>query len=80
MKKIIAGVIMASALLGCDNSPSENASQKQAGQAIELARGGKTDYTIVYDFSKGDALLDPVVRDFVETLKEITGAEFPVAP
>ena len=77
MKSIIAGVIMASMLLGCDNSQSENASQRNRGQAIELARGGRTAYTIVYKFS-GDQLLDPAVRDLADTLKEITGAEFPI--
>ena len=47
---------------------------------LTLAENGRTDYTIVYDFSRGDPLLDPVVRDLADTLKEITGAEFPVKP
>jgi len=51
-----------------------------AAEPLVLAKDGKTEYTIVYDFGKGDALLDPVVRDLADTLKEITGAEFPVAP
>ena len=77
MKRIIAGVIMASVLLGCDNSQSENASQRKRAQVIELANGGRTAYTIVYEFS-GDELLDPAVKDLAATLKEITGAEFPI--
>ena len=44
---------------------------------IKLAEGGKTDYTIIYRKS-GDVLLDPAVRDLADTLKEITGATFPV--
>ena len=44
---------------------------------VELARAGKTDYTIIYEFT-GDVLLDPAVKDLADTLKEITGAEFPV--
>ena len=47
---------------------------------LVLAENGKTGYTIVYDFGRRDPLLDPVVRDLADTLKEITGAEFPVAP
>ena len=47
---------------------------------LVLAENGKTEYTIVYDFGNKDPLLDPVVRDLADTLKEITGAEFPVAP
>ena len=45
---------------------------------LVLAENGKTAYTIVYDFGNKDVLLDPVVRDLADTLKEITGAEFPV--
>ena len=44
---------------------------------IKLAQNGETNYTIVYKFSK-DVLLDPAVRDLAATLKEITGAEFPI--
>ena len=51
-----------------------------AAELLTLAENGKTTYTIVYDFSAKDALLDPVVTDLADTLKEITGAEFPVAP
>ena len=47
---------------------------------LVLAENGKTEYTIVYDFGPKDVLLDPVVRDLADTLKEITGAEFPVLP
>ena len=46
---------------------------------VRLAENGKTEYTIIHEF-KGDALLDPAVRDLADTLKEITGAEFPVKP
>ena len=45
---------------------------------LVLARDGKTDYTIIYDFGNKDVLLDPAVRDLANTLKEITGAEFPI--
>ena len=48
MKRIIAGVIMASVLLGCDNSQSENASGPKKTQGIELVKDGKTEYTIMY--------------------------------
>ena len=44
---------------------------------VRLAENGKTKYTIIHEF-KGDALLDPAVRDLADTLHEITGAEFPV--
>ena len=44
---------------------------------VRLANGGKTDYTIIYRKS-GDVLLDPAVKDLADTLKEITGAEFPI--
>ena len=47
------------------------------GDELKLASGGKTDYTIIYKFSR-DALLDLSVRDFAGILKEITGATFPV--
>ena len=47
---------------------------------LVLAENGKTGYTIVYDFDRKDPLLDPVVRDLADTLREITGADFPVAP
>ena len=45
---------------------------------LVLARDGKTDHTIIYDFGNKDVLLDPAVRDLANTLKEITGAEFPI--
>ena len=45
---------------------------------VELAKDGRTAYTIVYKFS-GDVLLDPAVRDLAATLREITGAEFRIA-
>ena len=45
---------------------------------IVLARGGKSDYTIIYDAKTPDVLVDPAVRDLAETLREITGAEFPI--
>ena len=51
-----------------------------APEELVLAENGKTDYTIVYDLDRGDVLLDPVVRDLADTLKEITGAEFPIKP
>ena len=51
-----------------------------APEELVLAENGRTDYTIVYDLDRGDALLDPVVRDLADTLKEITGAEFPIGP
>ena len=52
----------------------------RAAETITLAENGKTDYTIVYDLDAHDPLLDPVVRDLADTLKEITGAEFPIRP
>ena len=45
---------------------------------LRLAKDGTTKYTIIYKYS-GDVLLDPAVRDLAATLREITGAEFPVA-
>ena len=48
-----------------------------AAEPLKLAEAGKSNYTIIYEFS-GDVLLDPAVKDLAETLKEITGAEFPV--
>ena len=47
---------------------------------LVLAENGKTAYTIVYDFGNKDVLLDPVVTDLADILKEITGSEFPVKP
>ena len=52
---------------------------KHTTDTITLAKNGRTNYTIVYEFS-GDVLLDPAVRDLAATLEEITGAKFPVAP
>ena len=52
---------------------------KKNTDTVTLAKNGKTDCTIVYEFS-GDVLLDPAVRDLAATLEEITGAKFPVAP
>ncbi|MBQ6352499.1 MAG: DUF4838 domain-containing protein, partial [Lentisphaeria bacterium] len=50
-----------------------------AAQAeVVLAKDGKTEYTIVYDAAAPDVLLDPAVRDLAATLREITGAEFPI--
>ena len=72
MKKIMAGVLTmtAVALTGCLDTGEQS--------GVELAKDGKTKYTIVYDFSKGDVLVDPAVRDLAATLQEITGAEFPI--
>jgi len=50
-----------------------------AAEPLVLAENGRTRHTIIYDLGKADPLLDPVVRDLAATLKEITGAEFPVA-
>ena len=47
------------------------------GDPLKLAEAGKSEYTIIYEFS-GDVLLDPAVKDLADTLHEITGAEFPV--
>ena len=67
MKKSIMLTAAAATLAGCI-----------AGSGpVQLAEAGKSDYTIIYEF-KGDVLLDPAVRDLADTLKEITGAEFPV--
>ena len=71
MKYVFCGVVLAYAAL---------ASVLCTAAELVLAKNGKTEYTIVYDFSRKDPLLDPVVRDLADTLKEITGAEFPVAP
>ena len=71
MKKSVATILTAAAavvLTGC-------AAQTQP---ITLAENGKTACTIIYQPS-GDMLLDPAVNDLAATLKEITGAEFPVA-
>lgn len=46
--------------------------------AVELAKDGKTEYTIIYEDKNADVLLDPAVRDLANSLKEITGAEFAV--
>jgi len=50
---------------------------KKTNDTVILAADGKSDCTIVYEYS-GDVLLDPAVRDLAATLTEITGAEFPV--
>ena len=70
MKKIVAGMLSAAAVVmtGCATTETTE---------VALAQNGKTDYTIVYKFS-GDLLVDPAVRDLAATLKEITGAEFPI--
>ena len=47
------------------------------GAEVRLAEGGKTKYTIVYEKS-GNQRLDAAVKDLAGTLKEITGAEFPI--
>ena len=52
---------------------------KHTTDTITLAKNGRTNCTIVYEFS-GDVLLDPAVRDLAATLEEITGAKFPIAP
>ena len=72
MRKIMAGVLTAAtvAMAGCICTDGK--------QEIALARDGKTEYTIIYDFGNKDVLVDPAVRDLAETLKEITGAEFPI--
>ena len=72
MKKIMAGILTmtAVAMTGC-LSTGQNS-------GVEIARAGKSSYTIIYDLSKGDLLLDPAVRDLAATLQEITGAEFPI--
>ena len=63
-KMLIAAALATAAALGF------------AGE-LKLASGGRTDYTIVYKPS-GDVLLDPAVKDLSATLREITGATFPV--
>ena len=71
MKKLVASMLTAATavvMTGCATAP----------QQVALAENGQTNYTIVYKFS-GDLLVDPAVRDLAATLKEITGAEFPVA-
>ena len=68
MKHVLFGIAFAALTLAA--APAE----------LVLAENGKTAYTIVYDFGRKDVLLDPVVRDLADTLKEITGAEFPVKP
>ena len=70
MKRIFYGVALALAA----------AAFCHAAEPVTLAENGKTAYTIVYDFGNMDVLLDPVVRDLADILKEITGAEFPVKP
>ena len=72
--KFFTSMLFAAALCGC--SSTKNGGDAKAPQ-LALAKDGKTEYTIIYEF-KGDTLLDPSVRDLAATLKEITGAEFPV--
>ena len=76
MKSIICGAVLALALLTAFAAPAA----ETAAAPLVLAENGRTEYTIVYDFDKKDVLLDPVVRDLADTLREITGAEFPVKP
>ena len=72
-QKIFTTMLFAAALCGCNSAPEDGAGAAK----ITLAKDGKTEYTIIHEF-KGDTLLDPSVRDLAATLKEITGAEFPV--
>ena len=44
-----------------------------------LSHGGKTDYTIVYDLSIEDVVVNPAVEDLSLFLEKITGAKFPIA-
>ena len=67
--KIFTTMLFAAALCGCGDNTEVS--------KLTLAKDGKTEYTIIHEF-KGDTLLDPSVRDLAATLKEITGAEFPI--
>ena len=71
-QKIFTTMLFAAALCGCSSARNGADAAK-----LTLAKDGKTEYTIIHEF-KGDTLLDPSVRDLAATLKEITGAEFPI--
>ena len=85
MKRWLLGTAVLAALVtgACrseNDPPSVTGATPRAGTELKLSEGGKTAYTIVYDFGANDVLVDPAVRDLAATLKEITGAEFAVKP
>ena len=85
MKKLLLGMAALAALFtgACcresGNSPTVTGATPRSAQ-VKLSEGGKTAYTIVYDFGADDVLVDPAVRDLAAVLAEITGAEFVVKP